>query len=93
MRRSHGQKSLEPLLRRRRPEDVLAVEEPQPVQPVEMEHTGQAYLLHEFHEAITKGITPATTCQDNLNSLRMVFGAIASFEQQAPVAITRRRLG
>jgi len=45
----------------------------------------QAYLLHEFHLALTKGITPATTCQDNLKSLAMVFDTIKSFETGAVV--------
>ena len=50
------------------------------VENVKPQYTAQAYLLHEFLLALTKGITPATTCQDNLKSLRMVFDTIKSFE-------------
>jgi predicted dehydrogenase len=50
------------------------------IPPVTLEYADQAYLLHEFYQAVTNGKTPATTCQDNLNSLLMVFDAIRSFE-------------
>jgi predicted dehydrogenase len=50
------------------------------VAPVERPYQTQAYLLHEFYLAVTTGIKPATTCQDNLKSLNMVFDAIESFE-------------
>jgi predicted dehydrogenase len=41
-----------------------------------MERTAQAYLLHEFCQALTQGVTPATNGRDNLKSLGMVFGAV-----------------
>jgi predicted dehydrogenase len=50
------------------------------VPAVDMEHLAQSYLLHEFLEALTTGRTPATTCQDNIKSLAIVFDAIRSFE-------------
>lgn len=54
--------------------------EPTHVEPIAMAHTDQAYLLHEFHSAVTTGAAPATTCQDNIRSLGMVFDTIRSFE-------------
>jgi predicted dehydrogenase len=51
-----------------------------PVKPVKSKRVEQDYLLHEFYTAVTKGIPPATTCQDNIKSLKMVFDAIRSFE-------------
>ena len=48
--------------------------------PVQMEHIAQAYLLHEFYQALTEGRRPATTCQDNIKSLSLVFDTISSFE-------------
>jgi hypothetical protein len=50
------------------------------VPPIRPAHTDQSYLLHEFYEAVTNGHTPATTCQDNIHSLAIVFGALRSFE-------------
>ena len=47
-----------------------------PVPAAQPQHTGQAYLLHEFVQAITTGIRPATTCQDNIRSLRIVFDTL-----------------
>ena len=48
-------------------------------------YANQAYLLHEFYQAVSTGSRPATTCQDNLRSLAMVFDAIRSFETELPV--------
>ncbi len=45
-----------------------------------MEREAQAYLLHEFYEAVMQGKPVATTCQDNIHSLQMVFNCVASFE-------------
>ena len=50
------------------------------VEPVVMERTGQAYLLHEFYEAVTQGKPAVTTCQDNRKSLGIVFDVVSSFE-------------
>ncbi|MBI1281459.1 MAG: gfo/Idh/MocA family oxidoreductase [Anaerolineaceae bacterium] len=49
------------------------------VPPIVMDRTAQAYLLHEFYEAVTTGKTPATTCQDNIKSLGIVFDVVQSF--------------
>ena len=62
-------------------------EEVTPVSPVQPAHTDQAYLLHEFYDAVTNGRTPATTCQDNIQSLAIVFGALRSFETHHPVSM------
>lgn len=37
---------------------------------------GQSYLLHEFVSALQGGPLPATTCQDNIRSLSIVFDAL-----------------
>jgi predicted dehydrogenase len=56
-----------------------------PVEPVERPYVTQAYLLHEFYDAVTQGKLPATTCQDNIKSLAIVFNTVQSFETGAPV--------
>jgi predicted dehydrogenase len=61
-------------------------EAPEPVEPVAAERVAQAYLLHEFYEAVTTGKAPATTCQDNIKSLAIVFNTVKSFETGKPVA-------
>lgn len=55
------------------------------VPTVEPERMGQAYLLHEFYEAVTLGKPPVTTCQDNIKSLAIVFAVIQSFDSGAKV--------
>lgn len=55
------------------------------VEPVEMEYTAQAYLLHEFYQAVTLGKPAATTCQDNIKSLGIVFDIVQSFQTGSPV--------
>ena len=45
-----------------------------PIEPMALDTQG--YLLHEFCEAISVGITPATHGRDNLKSLEMVFAAV-----------------
>lgn len=54
--------------------------EPVEVEPVKMELEGQAYLLQEFYAAVTQDRKPATTCQDNIKSLAIVFDVVRSFE-------------
>lgn len=61
-------------------------EQPVVVEPVEMERIAQDYLLHEFYEAVTNGITPATTCQDNIKSLGIVFDTVRAFESGITIA-------
>jgi predicted dehydrogenase len=64
-------------------EDVVYVqrrgEAAVPVEAVEMPRVAQAYLLHEFYEAVTTGKRPATTAQDNVKSLAIVFDVVESF--------------
>ncbi len=55
------------------------------VDRVTMPRTDQAYLLHEFYEAVTQGKAPVTTAQDNLRSLGIVFDVVQSFETGQPV--------
>jgi predicted dehydrogenase len=55
------------------------------IAPIDVPRQAQAYLLHEFYEAVTKGVLPATTCQDNIKSLAIVFDTITSFESGHPV--------
>jgi predicted dehydrogenase len=63
-------------------EEPAAIEKIEPLAP---EYAHQAYLLHEFYEAITQGKAPATTCQDNIRSLAMVFKTLEAFDTGAPV--------
>lgn len=57
-----------------------AVGEAVVVEPVVMQHEGQAYLLNEFYEAVMHGKPPVTTCQDNIKSLGIVFDVVESFQ-------------
>lgn len=54
--------------------------EVEPVPAVAMARVAQPYLLHEFCQAVTEGVKPATTCQDNIRSLSIVFDTVRSFE-------------
>jgi predicted dehydrogenase len=60
-------------------------QEPTLIETIAMERTDQAYLLHEFYQAVTQGKPPVTTCQDNLKSLGIVFDVVESFETGQPV--------
>lgn len=55
------------------------------IKPLELAYVAQAHLLHEFYEAVTQGKAVATTCQDNIKSLGIVFDVIKSFETGQPV--------
>jgi hypothetical protein len=59
-----------------------------PVSPVQPQYTDQSYLLHEFCQAVTNGHAPETTCQDNIQSLAIVFSALRSFETARPVQMS-----
>jgi predicted dehydrogenase len=52
-----------------------------------MPHVAQAYLLDEFYHAVTDGRTPTTTCQDNINSLSIVYNLVESFKTGAVVRL------
>jgi len=49
---------------------------------VKPEFVGQPYLLHEFVQAIIAGRKPATTCQDNIKSLRIVFDTLEAMRDE-----------
>ena len=49
---------------------------------------GHAGLLREFIRCVQTGEQPETSCTDNIKSLAMVFGAIASAERGVPVPIS-----
>lgn len=55
------------------------------IKPVEPAYVAQAHLLHEFYEAVIHHKAVATTCQDNIKSLSIVFDVITSFETGQPV--------
>ena len=62
-----------------RDDKVYAGKTESPLERVESKgamRSNQAYLLHEFYQAVTEGPLPATHGQDNLKSLGMVFGAV-----------------
>jgi hypothetical protein len=71
-------------------DDVVTTQRPDGelvrVPTLEPKRLGQAYLLHEFYEAVMLGKPAVTTCQDNIKSLGIVFDMIQSFESGAPVA-------
>ena len=60
------------------PRDSTAA--PHRIEAVTMPRVAQAYLLHEFYTAVTEGIAPATTCQDNIKSLAIVCNLVESFQ-------------
>ncbi len=64
-------------------DDMVRVQEsgtePRLIEPVPLAHSGQAYLLHEFIQALQGGPAPATRCQDNIKSLEIVFQALHEF--------------
>jgi predicted dehydrogenase len=68
--------------------DIFTIDDKQiKVEMEKLEYERQAYLLHEFHLALTKGIKPATTCQDNIKSIKMVFDTIKSIETGVPYQV------
>ncbi len=66
----------------------LTGQEPALVEPVTLERDGQSYLLEEFYRAVTTGTAPATTCQDNIKSLEIVFSTVRSFETGQVIAFS-----
>lgn len=56
-----------------------------PLQP--MQYQDQVYMLDEFCRVVTQGDTMATTCQDNIHSLDMVFDTIRSIETGQTIKI------
>ena len=43
-----------------------------------MEHESQDYLLQEFYDAVTLGEPVATTAEDNIHTMALVFGVVAA---------------
>lgn len=54
---------------------------------IAMERQAQAYLLHEFYEAVTMGRQPGTPCQDNIKTVEFVFEVVESFKKGTPVSL------
>lgn len=50
---------------------------------------GHEGLIREFVECVRRGTVPETACTDNIKSLAMVFGAIASARRGKPVRVDR----
>ena len=48
------------------------------VEIVIMERQAQDYLLHEFYEAVTQGKPTGTPAQDNIHTVKFVFGVVES---------------
>ena len=62
-------------------------EEPQEIPLVEMEREGQDYLLQEFYEAVTQSGQTATTAQDNIHTMELVFGVVRACDSGRPVSL------
>lgn len=59
-----------------------------PAAPASARIGGHAGLIREFVDSVRTNTVPETVASDNIKSLAMVFGAIASAEQGRSVAIT-----
>ena len=60
---------------------------PEDISLVEMEREGQDYLLHEFYEAVAQGRPVATTAQDNIHTMELVFGVVRACDSGQPVTL------
>ena len=54
--------------------------QPEVVPPVEMAREGQDYLLDEFVDAVKSGGSTATSAQDNICTMELVFGVVRACE-------------
>lgn len=61
--------------------------EPEEIPLVEMAREGQDYLLQEFYEAVTEGGQTATTAQDNIHTMELVFGVVSACDSGGPVTL------
>lgn len=61
---------------------------PFPPESPEDKRGGHQGIIREFLDCIRHGGTPETVCTDNIKSLAMVFGAIASAQEGREVAVT-----
>ncbi len=59
--------------------------EPEEVPLIEMQREGQDYLLQEFYEAATAGKSTATTAQDNIHTMELVFGVVRACDSAQTV--------
>jgi len=48
---------------------------------------GKIFVIGHFLDCVEKGETPETHCEDNIQSLKMVYGAIDSIEKKTKVRI------
>ncbi len=62
-------------------------DEPREVPLIKMEREGQDYLLQEFYEAVTQGRPAATTAQDNIHTIELVFGVVRACKCGLPVRL------
>lgn len=51
------------------------------LKPDHLKYERQMYLLDEFYQAYTSGITPSTIVQDNIKSLKFVYDVIAASQR------------
>ncbi len=63
--------------------------QPEVVPPVEMAREGQDYLLDEFVKAINCGGITATSAQDNIATMELVFGVVRACETGESVELSR----
>ncbi len=61
--------------------------EPKEIALIEMEREGQDYLLQEFYEAVTQGKETATSAQDNIHTMELVFGVVRACDSGRPVSL------
>ena len=61
--------------------------EPEDIQLIEMKREGQDYLLQEFYDAVTQGAPTATTAQDNIHTMELIFGVVRACDSGQPVTL------
>lgn len=66
---------------------LYKVEKVQDVTPKAPPRQGQAFVLHDFIQAVKKGERPLTDCYDNIRSVSMIFATVKAMEtgKQVPV--------
>lgn len=81
--------TIQRLLRAGSGADALANEhaEPEEIPLDAMPREGQDYLLSEFYDAVTQGGTTATTAQDNIRTMELVFGVVRACDSGKPVSL------
>lgn len=61
--------------------------QPEEIPLMEMAREGQDYLLQEFYEAVNQGGRTATTAQDNIHTMELVFGVVRACDGGRPVSL------